>query len=159
MQLNLYLFSMCLFMNELERIKLAIAYIQVNENIKQKDVAIAFGYKDQSSFSRILIGASPIPKDMVNKLAELYPYLNKEWLISGKGSLLDKSNLVTEKEIEENKTVDELLEIIKIQSSNETKLIEADLIRANNEFLREKNQEINNRNIERLIDFITKKNN
>ena len=79
-------------MSELERIKIAIQWL-VSSGVaaNQGAVAVLMGYKNKSAFSQILNGHVPIPKKFIEILSSLHPDLNSNWIITGEGDLIVKS--------------------------------------------------------------------
>ena len=53
----------------------------------QKALSNRLGYQE-SSFSQIVNGHVPVSNRFVNKLCELDPRINREWLVNGQGEML-----------------------------------------------------------------------
>lgn len=72
-----------------ERLKIFVNFLIVSLTVKsQADFASQIGIA-RSQFSEILSGKRKITDKLVNKIHNTYPNLNKEWLFSGKGEMLN----------------------------------------------------------------------
>lgn len=54
----------------------------------QQDIGRLIGYNNASSFSQIITGAKPMPREFNAKLKSIYPNLNVDWLETGEGEML-----------------------------------------------------------------------
>lgn len=71
-----------------ERLKIFVNFLIVNLIVRsQADFASKIGVA-RSQFSEILSGKRKITEKLVNKIHDLYPSLNKEWLTTGEGEML-----------------------------------------------------------------------
>lgn len=103
-----------------ERLKIFINSLIVNLIVKnQADFALKIGIA-RSQLSEILSGKRKVTESLVNKIHNLYPHLNKEWLINGDGEM--KAGVIQNNEngdninghsVTINKTEGDYLEIIK----------------------------------------------
>lgn len=76
-------------MKKIDRFKSLIRYCKENGIVSsQKDLGVKLGYQNESSFSQVINGKVDEPKDFINRLCNLIPELNKEWLMTGEGSML-----------------------------------------------------------------------
>ena len=76
-------------MNKLDRFKILINYLKSLGIIEsQQDLGRKMGYNNSSAFSQVINGKAQEPKLFMQKLEELYPPLNIEWLETGEGSML-----------------------------------------------------------------------
>lgn len=76
-------------MNKIDRYKILIRHL-INLGIieSQKDLGVKMGYSNPSAFSQVINGKASEPKLFANKLANLYPSLNLNWLLTGEGSMI-----------------------------------------------------------------------
>lgn len=82
-------------MNKLDRYKILINHLKslgVIEN--QQDLGRKLGYNNSSAFSQVINGKAAEPKQFMQKIEELYPPLNIEWLESGSGEMLKDGSVV-----------------------------------------------------------------
>ena len=71
-----------------ERLKIFVNFLIVNLTIKnQADFAANIGIA-KSQFSEVLSGKRKITENLVNKIHNSYPSLNKNWLSTGEGEML-----------------------------------------------------------------------
>lgn len=87
-------------MNKIDRYKILIRHL-INLGIieSQKDLGVKMGYSNPSAFSQVINGKTSEPKLFANKLANLYPSLNLNWLLTGEGSMiLGEENAVQQKQ-------------------------------------------------------------
>lgn len=78
-----------LIMNEVLRFKSVIAYIvKCGIASNQKDLGLKMGYSNESSFSQVVNGKVPMPKDFIERLKSFVPDLNSDWLLTGEGDML-----------------------------------------------------------------------
>lgn len=82
-------------MNRLDRYKILINHLKSLGVIEsQQDLGRKMGYKNPSAFSQVINGKASEPKLFIQKLKEIYPPLNSEWLINGEGEMLKGNNNV-----------------------------------------------------------------
>lgn len=103
-----------------ERLKIFINSLIVNLIVKnQADFALKIGIA-RSQLSEILSGKRKVTEPLVNKIHNLYPHLNKEWLINGDGEMMvgviqnnENGDNINGHSVTINKTEGDYLEIIK----------------------------------------------
>lgn len=103
-----------------ERLKIFINSLIVNLIVKnQADFALKIGIA-RSQLSEILSGKRKVTESLVNKIHNLYPHLNKEWLINGDGEMMvgiiqnnENGDNINGHSVTINKTEGDYLEIIK----------------------------------------------
>lgn len=103
-----------------ERLKIFINSLIVNLIVKnQADFALKIGIA-RSQLSEILSGKRKVTESLVNKIHNLYPHLNKEWLINGDGEMMvgiiqnnENGDNINGHSVTINKTEGNYLEIIK----------------------------------------------
>lgn len=103
-----------------ERLKIFINSLIVNLIVKnQADFALKIGIA-RSQLSEILSGKRKVTESLVNKIHNLYPHLNKEWLINGDGEMKvgviqnnENGDNINGHSVTINKTEGDYLEIIK----------------------------------------------
>lgn len=79
-------------MGILDRIKLAIKWLIGNGvATNQENIGKLLGYNNKSSFSQLLNGRVPIPKDFIDRLSNLHPNINPVWIENGEGNMLKDS--------------------------------------------------------------------
>lgn len=79
-------------MNKIDRYKILIRYAKENGFIKsQKDLAYKMGYKDEVSLSQIINNKTREPKDFVQRICDIIPNINADWLATGQGEMLTTS--------------------------------------------------------------------
>ena len=76
-------------MNMLTNLKILIRWMlqQGMYGSSQKVLSNRLGYKE-SSFSQIVNGHVPVSGRFVNKLCEMEPRINRDWLMNGQGEML-----------------------------------------------------------------------
>ena len=75
-------------MSKIDRYKILIRkMIQLGIVASQKDLGRKLGYSNESSFSQIINQKVAEPKDFVERIKSLYPELNTDWLLYGKGEM------------------------------------------------------------------------
>ena len=57
--------------------------------LSQKDLGAKMGYANESTISQIINGKVKEPKDFIDRLASFIPDLNKGWLETGEGAMLN----------------------------------------------------------------------
>ena len=107
-----------------ERLKIFVNHLIVNLTIKsQADFASKLGIA-RSQFSEILSGKRKVTEKLVNRIHNLYPLLNKEWLTNGTGEMLtgviqnnEHGDNINGHSVTINKTEGDYLEVIKSLTS------------------------------------------
>jgi len=103
-----------------ERLKIFVNFLIVNLTVRsQADFASKIGVA-RSQFSEILNGKRKITEKLVNRIHDLYPNLNREWLINGDGEMLngviqnnENGDNIHGNSVTVNKAEGDYLEIIK----------------------------------------------
>ena len=111
-----------------ERLKIFVNFLIVNLTVRsQADFASKIGVA-RSQFSEILNGKRKITEKLVNRIHDLYPNLNREWLINGDGEMLngviqnnENGDNIHGNSVTVNKSEGDYLEIIKSLTSQLTK--------------------------------------
>lgn len=76
-------------MEQVDRNKILVRYlISKGLAFSQKDLGKKLGYGNESSFSQVINGKVPMPKDFIPKINILYPQINTKWLLTGEGEML-----------------------------------------------------------------------
>lgn len=76
-------------MTETERIKKAIKWLIGSGIAKtQEGIGLLMGYSNKSAFSQVVNNPDKRPEDFVVRLCNLNNALNKNWLLTGEGSML-----------------------------------------------------------------------
>lgn len=82
-------------MNKLDRFKILINHLKSLGIIEsQQDLGRKMGYNNSSAFSQVINGKTQEPKLFMQKLEELYPSLNVDWLETGEGSMLKEHAVI-----------------------------------------------------------------
>ena len=80
--------------NKLDRYKILINHLKDLGVIEsQQDFGRKLGYNNPSAFSQVINGKAIEPKQFTQKIKELYPPLNEEWLLTGEGEMLVNSGI------------------------------------------------------------------
>ena len=111
-----------------ERLKIFVNFLIVNLIVRsQADFASKIGVA-RSQFSEILSGKRKITEKLVNKIHDLYPNLNKEWLTTGEGEMLigviqnnENGDNINGHSVTINKQEGDYLDIIKSLTAQLTK--------------------------------------
>lgn len=75
--------------NQKGRYKFLLTYlVGIGIASNQQDIGRLIGYNNASSFSQIITGAKPMPREFNAKLKSIYPNLNVDWLETGEGEML-----------------------------------------------------------------------
>ena len=76
-------------MEKTDRYKMVIRHL-ISRQIasSQKELGKELGYNNESTFSQIINGRFPAPKKFKDKLKEVEPSLNLNWLETGEGNML-----------------------------------------------------------------------
>lgn len=80
-------------MTENERIKKAIKWLIGSGIAKtQEGIGLLMGYSNKSAFSQVVNNPDKRPEDFVVRLCNLNNALNKNWLLTGEGSMLKNTD-------------------------------------------------------------------
>lgn len=80
-------------MTETERIKKAIKWLIGSGIAKtQEGIGLLMGYSNKSAFSQVVNNPDKRPEDFVVRLCNLNNALNKNWLLTGEGSMLKNTD-------------------------------------------------------------------
>lgn len=106
-------------MKKIDRFKSLIRYCKENGIVSsQKDLGVKLGYQNESSFSQVINGKVDEPKDFINRLCNLIPELNKEWLLTGEGVMIRKDASAQSWEEAEDKEREKEINRLKKELSN-----------------------------------------
>ncbi len=76
-------------MNKVDRYKILVRYlVSIGVAANQKDLGSKMGYNNESAFSQVINGKTTEPKNFTEKLKNLMPDLNTEWLETGNGNMI-----------------------------------------------------------------------
>lgn len=76
-------------MTDTERIKKAIKWLIGTGVAKnQEGIGVLMGYSNKSAFSQVVNTPNKRPEDFITRLCNLNNNLNKDWLLTEKGSML-----------------------------------------------------------------------
>lgn len=76
-------------MNKLDRYKILIRHLTKSGIVaSQRELGQKMGYNNPSAFSQVINGKTQEPKLFTQKLKDIVPNLNLEWLENGTGSML-----------------------------------------------------------------------
>lgn len=83
-------------MNRYDRLKIFIRYLISVKNLckNQKELGVRLGYNNESYFSQIISGRASEPTDFIDKLKNLEPLLNIEWLECGNGDMIKSPSVI-----------------------------------------------------------------
>lgn len=70
--------------------------------LSQKDLGAKMGYANESTISQIINGKVKEPKDFIDRLASFIPDLNKVWLETGEGAMLNSDALTRQETLPAN---------------------------------------------------------
>lgn len=78
-----------MIISKVDRLKFVVKYA-INEHIatNQKELGQKLGYNNESAFSQVINGKVKIPKDFIEKLKNLMPDLNEDWIETGNGEMI-----------------------------------------------------------------------
>lgn len=80
-------------MTDTERIKKAIKWLIGSGIAKtQEGIGLLMGYSNKSAFSQVVNNPDKRPEDFVARLCNLNNALNKNWLLTGEGSMLKNTD-------------------------------------------------------------------
>ena len=84
-------------MNKLDRYKILIRHLTKSGVVaSQRELGQKMGYNNPSAFSQVINGKTQEPKLFTQKLKDIVPNLNLEWLENGTGSMLGEGNEETQ---------------------------------------------------------------
>ena len=84
-------------MNKLDRYKILIRHLTKSGIVaSQRELGQKMGYNNPSAFSQVINGKTQEPKLFTQKLKDIVPNLNLEWLENGTGSMLGEGNEETQ---------------------------------------------------------------
>lgn len=79
-------------MTELQRVKIALkALISLGVARNQEEVGKLLGYSNKSSFSQVINGIVNLPADFVDRLCSLNSTINRDWIKTGNGNILENN--------------------------------------------------------------------
>lgn len=79
-------------MTELQRVKIALkALISLGVAKNQEEVGKLMGYSNKSSFSQVINGLVNLPADFIDRLCSLNSAINKDWIKTGNGNVLENN--------------------------------------------------------------------
>jgi transcriptional regulator with XRE-family HTH domain len=91
-----------------ERLNEILKHFKINASQFADQIGV-----QRASVSHVLSGRNKPGFDFIQKIIDAYPALSAEWLITGKGDILkskiSKQDLFSEREIEGNETVEEII--------------------------------------------------
>ncbi|OWU88446.1 hypothetical protein DBB36_00045 [Flavobacterium sp. WLB] len=80
-------------MTELQRVKIVLkTLISLGVAKNQEGVGKLLGYSNKSSFSQVINGKVNLPADFVDRLCALNTQINKEWIKTGIGNVLENDS-------------------------------------------------------------------
>lgn len=84
-------------MNKLDRYKILIRHLTKSGIVaSQRELGQKMGYNNPSAFSQVINGKTQEPKLFTQKLKDIVPNLNLEWLENGTGSMLGEGKEETQ---------------------------------------------------------------
>ena len=84
-------------MNESQRIELFLKH----KGLKKNSLAKSLGYKNGTVFYHINSGRNGISADLAKRIAEVYPEVNQNWFLTGKGKMLLSDDTETNEKLVE----------------------------------------------------------
>lgn len=120
-------------MTETERIKKAIKWLIGSGIAKtQEGIGLLMGYSNKSAFSQVVNNPDKRPEDFVVRLCNLNNALNKNWLLTGEGSMLKNTDQPVSQGGE-----DATLSEADLNNSNTMKKYLGQVLRQNEELIRQ----------------------
>lgn len=120
-------------MTDTERIKKAIKWLIGSGIAKtQEGIGLLMGYSNKSAFSQVVNNPDKRPEDFVVRLCNLNNALNKNWLLTGEGSMLKNTDQPVSQEGE-----DATLSEADLNNSNTMKKYLDQVLRQNEELIRQ----------------------
>lgn len=134
-------------MTETERIKKAIKWLIGSDIAKtQEGIGLLMGYSNKSAFSQVVNNPDKRPEDFVVRLCNLNNTLNKNWLLTGEGSMLKN----TDQSVSQGGD-DAILSDADLNNSSTMKKLLESLLRQNEELIRQNGALIDLYKEERVI--------
>lgn len=134
-------------MTETERIKKAIKWLIGSGIAKtQEGIGLLMGYSNKSAFSQVVNNPDKRPEDFVVRLCNLNNTLNKNWLLTGEGSMLKN----TDQSVSQGGD-DAILSDADLNNSSTMKKLLESLLRQNEELIRQNGALIDLYKEERVI--------
>lgn len=134
-------------MTETERIKKAIKWLIGSGIAKtQEGIGLLMGYSNKSAFSQVVNNPDKRPEDFVLRLCNLNNVLNKNWLLTGEGSMLKN----TDQSVSQGGD-DAILSDADLNNSSTMKKLLESLLRQNEELIRQNGALIDLYKEERVI--------
>lgn len=134
-------------MTETERIKKAIKWLIGSGIAKtQEGIGLLMGYSNKSAFSQVVNNPDKRPEDFVLRLCNLNNVLNKNWLLTGEGSMLK----TTDQSVSQGGD-DAILSDADLNNSSTMKKLLESLLRQNEELIRQNGALIDLYKEERVI--------
>lgn len=134
-------------MTETERIKKAIKWLIGSGIAKtQEGIGLLMGYSNKSAFSQVVNNPDKRPEDFVVRLCNLNNALNKNWLLTGEGSMLKN----TDQSVSQGGD-DAILSDADLNNSSTMKKLLESLLRQNEELIRQNGALIDLYKEERVI--------
>lgn len=98
-----------------ERLNEVIRYlIFKNEAASNVELANILGYT-QSGFSQITTGRVNVSTPLIRKITQRFPYINGEWIMSGKGDMLIEHCAPSEPASQKREIDEDVLDLMKSQ--------------------------------------------
>lgn len=120
-------------MTDTERIKKAIKWLIGSGIAKtQEGIGLLMGYSNKSAFSQVVNNPDKRPEDFVVRLCNLNNALNKNWLLTGEGSMLKNTDQPVSQGGE-----DATLSEADLNNSNTMKKYLGQVLRQNEELIRQ----------------------
>ena len=134
-------------MTETERIKKAIKWLIGSGIAKtQEGIGLLMGYSNKSAFSQVVNNPDKRPEDFVLRLCNLNNVLNKNWLLTGEGSMLKNADQSVSQGGD-----DAILSDADLNNSSTMKKLLESLLRQNEELIRQNGALIDLYKEERVI--------
>lgn len=134
-------------MTETERIKKAIKWLIGSGIAKtQEGIGLLMGYSNKSAFSQVVNNPDKRPEDFVVRLCNLNNALNKNWLLTGEGSMLKNADQSVSQGGD-----DAILSDADLNNSSTMKKLLESLLRQNEELIRQNGALIDLYKEERVI--------
>lgn len=120
-------------MSETERIKKAIKWLIGSGIAKtQEGIGLLIGYSNKSAFSQVINNPDKRPEDFITRICSLNNTLNKDWLLTGEGSMLKTTDQPVSQE-----SADATQTEADLNNSNTMKKYLDQVLRQNEELIRQ----------------------
>lgn len=120
-------------MSETERIKKAIKWLIGSGIAKtQEGIGLLIGYSNKSAFSQVVNNPDKRPEDFITRICSLNNTLNKDWLLTGEGSMLKTTDQPVSQE-----SADATQTEADLNNSNTMKKYLDQVLRQNEELIRQ----------------------